>query len=190
MAKKIEFSETDSKNLALITAGAGAGVGSPFILRQMVDPLYPDGLPYVNTIVPWPWSNPSVFGSIAIGAASLIASIFIKPARYLLVPLGIGSLSVGCLFGAMAPPKELRSRPASRLVQQGSAARDAASRITLRSAGAGSPSSNFVQKSPQLRLQQLKKEAEDIELQKEVKKLEEENRFQRDRSSNAIPLRT
>ena len=194
MAKKEEFiSKEDQKNLALTVAGGGTGVATPMILKLYADPEFPDGLPYVNTVVPMPWSAPSVFVGLCAGAVAIIGGIFIKPIRYFLLPFGITSLSTGVMLGLTTPPP-LESRlnqkqrvPGNRVLGN----RNLSPNIKLVSAGQlKSPGSNFIQKSPEQRIIQLKKEEADAELQEEVKKLEEQKKFRESGSSQGIPLRT
>ncbi|GAH99721.1 unnamed protein product, partial [marine sediment metagenome] len=93
MAKEKSFSisAVDKKNLSLVLVGAGGGVATSFLLREFCDDYLPQVIP--GDIVPDAWNKISVIGSIAIGGASLISSIFIKSARYALLPLGISTLS-------------------------------------------------------------------------------------------------
>lgn len=111
--KKLSFENGD---LAKTCIGTSAGCLTPLILREYVDKSYPDGVPYINTVVPWPWSNVSVIGGLCLGAGSLIAGLLIKSWRFALIPMGIGSLSVSTMLGLSIPPKELAGRvPAGRL---------------------------------------------------------------------------
>lgn len=184
---KEKLIDIDRKNLALTIAGGGSGCVTPLVLKMYVDPQLPNGVPYINEILPMPWSSPSTFISMLAGGVSLIAGIFIKPARYFLLPFGVTSLVTGGMLALVTP----ESSPSGRLQQK-----IPSSNIRLRAAGDPSrvvnqPSgSNFIQKSPQQRLQELQKESADIELQKQVKELEEANRFKKGQSSSTIPLRT
>ncbi|GAI57278.1 unnamed protein product, partial [marine sediment metagenome] len=136
-----------------------------------------------------PWNKLSVIGSIGIGISSLVAGIFFKNYRSVLLPLGISSTSLGVLFGLFPSVKEVP--PGGRLRVPG---QRAGSKITLRSPGPNQNikgrniSSNvqlrparsgntFAQKNPEERLLILKKEEQDLELKKEADRLEAELKF-------------
>lgn len=192
--KKESFiSNVDKKNLALTVAGGGTGVALPLTLKLYADPSYPDGLPYIKEFVPWPWSSPSTFISMVGGAVALIAGIFIKPARYALLPFGITALTGGVMLALITP----ESSPGGRLRpgQKVPAGLKTASpgQIRLIQAGSGSPGGStnaFMQKNPEARLAELKREEADIETQKQITELEEQNRFKKSQPTSAIPLRT
>jgi len=191
----------ENGDLALTVAGTSIGSVTPFLLREYVDSYAPEGV--WPGVIPIEWGRPSVIGSIGLGIGCLIGGVFSKSLRLFLLPLGIASTSVGVLMGVFPTPPS----SAIRLVQTTSPGRlnspaPGRSNITLRSAGnpggmtlksAGSvnkPGSNFMQKNPQERLLQLKKESEDLDAQKEAEKLEEDIRFRKSQSSSGIPLRT
>jgi len=197
MPKKEEFiSKEDQTNLALVTAGCGTGVATPMILKLYADKEFPDGIPIIKEVVPMPWSSPSVFVGLCAGAVAIIGGIFIKPIRYFLLPFGITSLSTGVMLGLTTPPplESGRQRVPAGNLRRVPGNQNISGNIVLKTAGSlksSSPGgSNFMQKNPEQRLIQLKKESQDLETQKEVEKLEQEIKFKKGQPSSGIPLRT
>jgi len=200
--KKISIENGD---LAQAVVGSGVGSMTPLILRQYVDPNFPNGIPGLG-FIPWPWNSISVFGGLLLGAGSLIAGIVFKPVRMALIPMGVSSICVSTMLGLSIPPVPggglRRQVPAgARLKSSGPVNRSqgnvrlvSAGSPGLRPGGISNPSSrvnpgSFAQKSPEQRIQILQKEAHDAELEDEVKKLEAEKR-QRESGPTCIPLRT
>jgi len=199
--KKFSLKNIENADVAKVVAGTSIGVVTPFILREYVDNYAPEGV--WPGVIPIEWGRPSVIGSIALGVSCLIGGVVSKSLRLFLLPLGIASTSVGVMMGLFPTPPSSAVRlvvPAGqgRLLpgQQKQRAPGLPGNITLKSAGniplkSASPGgSNFIQKNPEQRLAQLEKESSDIELQSQIEKLEEENKFKKSQPSSAIPLRT
>jgi len=193
--KKSFISDVDKKNLGLTVVGGGSGCIVPLTLKLYCDPLYPDGIPIVKEVVPWPWSSPSTFISMVGGAVALVAGIFIKPARYFLLPFGVTSLVTGTMLALVTPPLESRLNQKTRVPagnQRIPGNQNISGNVKLVSAGplkSGNPGLNFMQKNPEQRLAELKKESASLETQQEVEKLEADIKFKKQQPSG-IPLRT
>jgi len=205
--KKFSLKNIENGDVAKTVAGTSIGVVTPFLLREYVDGyISPEGV--WPGVIPAQWGKISVLGSIGIGITCLVGGVVSKSLRLFLLPLGIASTSVGVMMGLFPTPPSA----AVRLAQKAPAGRGIPGQnqnlqlrsaqpnvnVSLRAAGSNpagrvnvsnNPGS-FAQKNPELRLQELQKEALDLETQKEIKKLELENSFKKSQPASAIPLRT
>lgn len=108
-----------SKEMWALCLGPATGVVFPQILKAYVEPNYGTQVPGVNSVIPAPWSNWSVFIPIVTGAVFVALPFVVKrkkistPVKYFLGTSGVTMLVSGLVNGIWATPAA-RARMAPR----------------------------------------------------------------------------
>jgi hypothetical protein len=112
-----------SKEMWAISLGPVTGILVPVALRQYIEPNYGTQVPGINSVIPAPWSNWSVFVPIVAGAVFVALPFVVKskklttPVKYFLGTSGITMLVSGVVNGIFATPTA-RARTAVRTMAQ------------------------------------------------------------------------
>jgi len=107
-----------SKEMWSLALGPSVGVIVPVVLKQYVEPSQGAQIPGVNSVIPAPWCNWSVFIPIVTGAVFFALPFVVKskkmstPVKYFLGTSGVTMLVSGVcngIFTPVAPPARARA---------------------------------------------------------------------------------